>query len=245
MHDRSSRLFAGLGTLVVVWVVVYWSWPVDEPAVTSAVIEAEPGDAAGADGGSRAPGAAAPGPLVIDQSSGGGVLGGTRAGGDRPRLGVEPPAFSDYVIKTGDIGWERISERVYGSRRHWRAIAGANPLLDPRKLRIGMVIRVPTDPENVQGRAVELPEPAAGESGAGEGAANPVEAPEPEPEPASPTIEYTVERGDTLSSISKAFYGSIRHIDFLYEANRDRLSSKDDLRLGQVLLIPPLPAGVD
>lgn len=240
MHDRSSRLFAGLGTLVAVWVVVYWAWPVDEPAVTSAVIEAEPGDEALV----QEPGA--PGPLVINQS-GGLRSGASRGNPGRPRMGVEPPTFNDYVIKTGDIGWERISERVYGSRRHWRAVAGANPLLDPRKLRIGMVIRVPSDPENVQGLPVELPDPAASAGEAGAGSDEPAETPsrEPEPVPESPTIEYTVVRGDSLSSISKSFYGSIRHIDFLYEANRDRLRSKDDLRLGQVLLIPPLPAEVE
>lgn len=240
MHDRSSRLFAGLGTLVAVWVVVYWAWPVDEPAVTSAVIEAEPGDEALV----QEPGA--PGPLVINQS-GGLRSGASRRNPGRPRMGVEPPAFNDYVIKTGDIGWERISERVYGSRRHWRAVAGANPLLDPRKLRIGMVIRVPSDPENVQGLPVELPDPAVSTGDAGADSGEPGETPprEPEPAPESPTIEYTVVRGDSLSSISKSFYGSIRHIDFLYEANRDRLRSKDDLRLGQVLLIPPLPAEVE
>ena len=246
MHDRSSRLFAGLGTLVAVWVVVYWAWPVDEPAVTSAVIEAEPGD----DETVLGQRSAESGPLIIDQSRGtaGETRGGvSRGSAGRPRMGVEPPAFNDYVIKTGDIGWERISERVYGSRRHWRAVAGANPLLDPRKLRIGMVIRVPSDPENVQGLPVEHPDPAVSAGDAGAGSGEPAETPprEPEPAPESPTIEYTVVRGDSLSSISKSFYGSIRHIDFLYEANRDRLRSKDDLRLGQVLLIPPLPAEVE
>ena len=108
------------------------------------------------------------------------------------------------------------------------AIARANPLLDPRKLREGMTIRVPVDPGNIQGVSVA----EDGENGA----AVPSEA---------PTIEYTVKRGDTLSSIAKAFYGSVRHVDFLFESNRGRLDSKDDLRLGQTLLIPPLPEGAD
>jgi len=105
-------------------------------------------------------------------------------------------------------------------------VSGSAP---KRKLRIGEVIRVPVDPENVQGRPVE-PGGDAGES-------------EPEPAPTPAEIEYTVQRGDSLSRIATQFYGSIRYVDFLYDANRDRLRSKDDLRVGQVLVIPPMPAG--
>jgi hypothetical protein len=27
MHDKTARVFSGLGVLVVVWIVVYWSGP--------------------------------------------------------------------------------------------------------------------------------------------------------------------------------------------------------------------------
>ncbi|MEC7274267.1 MAG: LysM peptidoglycan-binding domain-containing protein [Verrucomicrobiota bacterium] len=49
---------------------------------------------------------------------------------------------------------------------------------------------------------------------------------------------YTVQSGDTLSAISKRFYGtSTRYID-IFQANRDRLSSEGALRVGQVIRIP-------
>jgi len=47
-----------------------------------------------------------------------------------------------------------------------------------------------------------------------------------------------VQSGDTLSTISKRFYGTpSRWID-IYQANRDRLSSENALRVGQTIRIP-------
>ena len=49
---------------------------------------------------------------------------------------------------------------------------------------------------------------------------------------------YTVKSGDSLSSISRDVYGTpSRWID-IYQANRDRLSSENALRVGQELRIP-------
>lgn len=245
MHDRTARVFAGLGVLVVVWIVVYWSWPVRDDGSSLGGLSAEFGadlDAglADEDGLGAVPAREerfVPAPMptrpaVISEPSN--SLGDDRADGGAdeaagPAGGVIPPAFSSYTIRSGD-NFERISQRVYGTRRHAMAIARSNPLLDPRKLKTGGTIRVPKDPANIQGIEVD-----AGTGGDSDGSGANGEA----------TIEYTVKRGDTLSGISKAFYGSVSHVDFLYSANRGRMSSKDDLRLGQVLLIPPLPAGAD
>lgn len=49
---------------------------------------------------------------------------------------------------------------------------------------------------------------------------------------------YRVQAGDTLSGIAHKFLGSSARYRDLYEANRDRLSSPDDLRQGQELRIP-------
>ena len=51
---------------------------------------------------------------------------------------------------------------------------------------------------------------------------------------------YTVERGDSLSSISRKFYGSSRYYKRIFEANRDIIPSEKALRPGQVLKIPRL-----
>lgn len=49
---------------------------------------------------------------------------------------------------------------------------------------------------------------------------------------------YTVQAGDTLSSISTRMYGSSARWRDIYEANRDRLSDPGALKLGQALRIP-------
>ncbi|WPJ93954.1 LysM peptidoglycan-binding domain-containing protein [Coraliomargarita algicola] len=60
----------------------------------------------------------------------------------------------------------------------------------------------------------------------------------PTPSPSNAPRTYTVQSGDTLSAISKRFYGTpSRWID-IYQANRDRLSSESALRVGQEVRIP-------
>jgi nucleoid-associated protein YgaU len=231
MDDGTARVFSGLGVLVVVWIVVYWSWPAGrgeapttgpdefvaveavEPAVLDPVA-ADPGPVGGVAADIGRGVASPPPPAVVEPAA---------APVDS---GVIPPEFRDYEVRAGD-NFDRISQRVYGTTRHAMAIARSNPLLDPRKLRVGQLIRVPVDPGNIQGKPVGV-EPG------GEAPAKPA---------AAPVIEYTVKSGDTLSSIAKSFYGSVRYVDFLYESNRDRLRSPDDLKLGQVLRVPPSPDG--
>ena len=58
------------------------------------------------------------------------------------------------------------------------------------------------------------------------------------PTPANAPRAYTIRAGDTLSAISKRFYGTpTRWID-IYQANRDRLSSESAIRVGQEIRIP-------
>ena len=49
---------------------------------------------------------------------------------------------------------------------------------------------------------------------------------------------YTVESGDTLSHISKQFYGKASQWSAIFEANRDQLEDPDRIFPGQVLKIP-------
>ena len=56
------------------------------------------------------------------------------------------------------------------------------------------------------------------------------------PEPESKF--YTVKSGDTLSKISKEFYGDANQYNKIFEANRPLLKNADDIFPGQVLRIP-------
>lgn len=52
------------------------------------------------------------------------------------------------------------------------------------------------------------------------------------------TRTYTVQPGDSLSKISKQFYGNANDYMKIFEANRDQLDNPDKIRAGQQLRIP-------
>jgi len=50
---------------------------------------------------------------------------------------------------------------------------------------------------------------------------------------------YTVKGGDTLSKISKQFYGDANEYMRIFYANRETLKDPDKIQIGQQLTIPP------
>jgi LysM repeat protein len=57
--------------------------------------------------------------------------------------------------------------------------------------------------------------------------------------PSTPAARtYTVQPGDSLSKISKQFYGDTSKYMKIFEANKDKLSDPDKIRAGQELVIP-------
>ena len=65
-----------------------------------------------------------------------------------------------------------------------------------------------------------------------------VKNPPAEPEPENQF--YTVQKGDTLSKISKQYYGNANKYPIIFEANKPMLKSPDLIYPGQMLLIPPI-----
>ena len=53
---------------------------------------------------------------------------------------------------------------------------------------------------------------------------------------------YTVAKGDTLSKISKQYYGDPNKYQVIFEANKPMLSHPDKIYPGQVLRVPPAAA---
>jgi len=49
---------------------------------------------------------------------------------------------------------------------------------------------------------------------------------------------YKVQSGDTLSKISKRFYGSANEYMKIFDANKDKLTDPDKIQVGQELKIP-------
>jgi nucleoid-associated protein YgaU len=62
----------------------------------------------------------------------------------------------------------------------------------------------------------------------------PVEATQPK----NPEQTYTVKSGDTLSKISRQFYGNANDYMRIFNANKDKLSDPDQISPGQELKIP-------
>jgi len=218
MHGATARIGGGFLALAAIWIGVYWFWEPGRPDVT---FSSEPRETAPDPRESpQAEPAPTPQPPTPPPEASGQPEGeATDQTGAQPPAetgGVIPPEFRDYTVRRGD-SFSAISRRVYGTTRHAGAIAAANPFVSPSNLREGQVLRVPVDPENVQGT------PAEGE-------------PDAIPEPQF--IEYVVVKGDTLSEIAQRFYGSLRYAEVIYNANRDVMSSIDDLQIGDVLQIP-------
>jgi LysM repeat protein len=68
---------------------------------------------------------------------------------------------------------------------------------------------------------------------------DPSRLPKAAPAPSAPAEQhYTVVSGDTLSAISKRFYGDASKYQKIFNANRDILTDPDHIKPGQSLKIP-------
>lgn len=156
--------------------------------------------------------------------------------------GVVPPKFTTYTVQRGDTSLEVIARKLLGHARYAEAISRSNPLVPPTKLIPGRtVLKIPVDPENIQGRVVTV---KTTDDQVPEGlrdSARPV--PTPGPGSSWPMQEsvHTVKSGETLSSIAKQYYSAPNGYLKLYEANKDKLRSPDELKVGMQLRVPPGP----
>lgn len=133
------------------------------------------------------------------------------------------PDGGTYKVKEGDT-LSVISQTLYGSARYWVQIAQANPTMDPQKLRIGQVIKLP--------KASDINTPST--------TSTPVEGDLDNVPPNA--VIYTVRAGDTLSSISIQYYKTDKYWDLIHDANRARIGdSPDKIREGMKIVIPPSP----
>ena len=116
-----------------------------------------------------------------------------------------------------------ICQDRYADRTLCRELAVFNGLADPDALQAGQSLRLPPANDLVRGGRPAVTTPA------------PTSSPAPVPPP-HPT--YTVRRGDVLSKIAARLLGSGTEYRRIFDLNRDRLDSPDDLRPGMVLRIP-------
>jgi nucleoid-associated protein YgaU len=217
MESASSRLLAAVACLALVWIGAYWLYEPSGrdagglaplPSVTETPLPAARTDPQPAP--QPAPPKPEPRPAPVQP---------------QPQPVVIAPQFDDYVVKPGET-YETIAKARFGTSRLGLAISRANPLKDPKRLRPGDTIRIPRDPENIQGKPASSPVP--NQSGT----------------PTTPPsqAEYLVQKGDTLSGIARTVWGSGKHWRRIMDANASLLPTEESLRPGMRLRIPPKPA---
>ena len=144
-----------------------------------------------------------------------------------------------HTLKDGETLY-KICQTKYGNGNLWKELADFNKstISNPTKLRKGTTIRLPS--VNVlRGEATPV------------AVANVLPAPQmltltnpaqqqvqQQTQQPTTTREYVVQKGDTLGSISTRELGTAKKWESIYEANRDRLKSPTDLKIGKSLRIP-------
>ena len=233
MQAQSGRIAGFVALLAALWIVVYWGWPAGGAKISFA---SKSGPA------SSNPDPRPPAPAPSLPSTHGPILPpveprATNPAQSRPRepspgpkasqppIAVVPPQFIEHTVKPSET-LSSISAKYFGSTTHVDAILRSNPYLDPRRLRPGRVIKIPKDPDNIQGKPVEpAPEPST--------------PPKPSDNDQPRVREYVVQPGDTLSGIADDVYGTSAMAHAIYEANRDVMTDEDSLRVGLKLRLPP------
>ena len=147
-------------------------------------------------------------------------------GGERP----ERQRVRMVTVKEGETLSELASEHL-GSAGKWQLIMDVNAdvLKKPEQLRAGMKLRIPAEP------VVAVIE-EANEALTGSPTARQTQ-PEREAQPTN-TKTYTVKEGDSLYRIAQQLLGDGDRYDEIYQANKDKLSSASDIRVGMTLKLP-------
>lgn len=134
---------------------------------------------------------------------------------------VAPTAGQKYTIAKSDT-LSSISRKFYGTPNKWQAIAAANAdkISDPARLVVGTEIVIPDvqAPATPMALAADTTASGAGTTVAGK--------------------THTVAKGDSLESIAKKYYGDGAKWRTILDANRDKVSKPEALRIGTVLTIP-------
>jgi nucleoid-associated protein YgaU len=184
--------------------------------------------------------------LAGDAGAGGRVSpGAAGAGGEAARQSpASPRSFEEaprtHVVEAGDTYW-RLAERFYGNGVHASLIQKANPGV---KMQPGRKLTIPPAP-STSGDVARAPgnQPAGGSptESATKSAGASVARGSASKKGSSPALasgEYVVQKGDTLTSIARKFYGDASKFHLIEEANGNL--KYQTLRVGARIRVPGL-----
>ncbi|MDX2197418.1 MAG: LysM peptidoglycan-binding domain-containing protein [Phycisphaerae bacterium] len=167
---------------------------------------------------------------------------------------------STYVVKAGD-SLAAIARELYGDDRYWKALAEANPGVDPARLFVGKALVVPAKEVVLAGKAAAAATTAKPPNGKKNGNANgnangsdrtavvpPPKSAKPDSTPAKPVASgdvpkarratYRVAANDSLVSIAREVLNDGDRWREIWELNKDRLKSPDAVPVGFELKLP-------
>lgn len=139
-----------------------------------------------------------------------------REGAVDPRPERSASTRETYTIQDGDTVSE-LAQKKLGSTRHTQRILDLNPGLDPKRMRKGTVIVLPSQQELGGGNVAQAASTA---------------------DLSSPT-QHTVQAGEYPGLISQRYYGTVRYAQHILDANGIRDPKK--LIAGRTITIPPPP----
>lgn len=120
---------------------------------------------------------------------------------------------AEYTVKAGDSLWS-IAANTIGSGYNWVDIRDANKITQPNAIEVGQKLTIPKvekkEPGEISAASVEVKRPA--------------------------DSKYTVEKGDTLWSISEKVYGTGYRWSEIAQLNN--LTNPDMIFSGNVLKLP-------
>ncbi len=122
-----------------------------------------------------------------------------------------------YTIRQGDT-LSSIAVMLYGSQHYSEYLSQANPLVDPKRLKVGQIIRLPSL-KDLSKVAINPYALAPGQS-----------------------AHHMVRSGETLSTISQRYYRTTELWKSIYDANRENIGQDPHhIKVGLILKIPRAP----
>lgn len=171
----------------------------------------------------------------------------------------EHPRFARAHLDLGLLYDEKLNDPI-AAIHHYRRYLELEPNSDKRKIvedfiersRLSLASKLPQSSGVDAGELVRLQQQntalaaevatlkaklAEFEAAINAPAVAPTNTPPPAPVPPKPRT-HLVARGDTLQSLALRYYGSRSAWEKIYQANREALPNKDQLKIGQQLTIP-------
>ncbi len=207
----------GLFALVVIILLIIFvtmtndQLPEDDPETTVLSLEVESSpfssdDGGGASGQGRQP------PFDFNEPGVDYPQGENRPPDAADTTSAEDGSFFEHEVQRNDT-LSSISKKFYGSTIHWKTIEKANPGIDPKKLKVGDVVRVPRKPDSIINPSSTVQSTGTERT-------------------------HEVRKNDSLRKISRIYYGTESKWKTVLEANKDKISDPRRLAIGTVLVIP-------